>query len=101
MGAALSLLETIDKFGLLGVVSVMLGALTILVALAGIYAFFDVRRTAARVAGDEARKISKEVAEKAANSYLQAELPGMIAAYMELAKNAASAEDANSIARAQ
>ncbi|RWE99023.1 hypothetical protein [Mesorhizobium sp.] len=96
-----TILELVNQFGLMGIVSVMLATLTILVALAGIYAFFDVRRAARRVAREEAEKIAKEVAETRANTYLQAELPGMIAAYAEFAKNAATAEDANNIAKAQ
>lgn len=100
-GGAVSLLETVDKFGLLGIVSVTLAVLTILVALVGIYAFFDVRRVSSRIAREEAEKIAKDVAETSANQYLQKELPGMIAAYIELAKNAATAEEADEIAKAQ
>ncbi|WP_143019578.1 hypothetical protein [Mesorhizobium qingshengii] len=97
----MSILELVNQFGLMGIVSVMLATLTILVALVGIYAFFDVRRVATRTAKDEAEKIAKEVAERQANTYLQAELPGMIAAYMELVKNAATPEEADEIAQAQ
>lgn len=97
----MSLLETVDKFGLLGVIAVSLAALTILLALAGIYAFFDVRRAASRIAIEEAERIAKDVAEATANHYLQKEEPGMIAAYMELAKNAATPDEADEIAKAQ
>ncbi|MER8809382.1 hypothetical protein NKI12_03330 [Mesorhizobium australicum] len=97
----MSILELVNQFGLMGIVSVMLATLTILVALVGIYAFFDVRRAASRIAKEEAEKIAKDVAETSANHYLQKELPGMIAAYMELAKNAATPEEADEIAKAQ
>ena len=96
-----TILELVNQFGLLGIVSVMLASLTILVALVGIYAFFDVRRAAKRTAKREAEIIARDVAETRANEYLQAELPGMIAAYAEFAKNAATAKDADEIAEAQ
>lgn len=96
-----TILELVNQFGLMGIVSVMLATLTVLVALVGIYAFFDVRRTAKRAAKAEATVIAREVAESRANDYLQAELPGMIAAYADFAKNAASAKDANDIAQVQ
>lgn len=96
-----SLLGLINQLGLIGIVSVMLGTLTIIIAIAGLYAFFDVRSAAKRAAIAQATTVAKEVAEVQANAYLQAELPAMITAYLELAKNGVSADEANKIAAAQ
>jgi hypothetical protein len=89
------------ELGRLDFVTALLAALTLLVALGGIFAFFDVRRVAKSTASAEAEKHAKEIAEAAAVKYLENELPRLISAYAELAQNAVRADQADAIAQAQ
>ena len=87
--------------GLLHLVSVLLAIVAIILAVAGVYAFFNFRGVARRQAREEARKIASEVAEKAAIGHLERELPKMVAEYHELVRNSAANEMADEIAKAQ
>ncbi|WP_316975924.1 hypothetical protein [Shumkonia mesophila] len=85
------------QLGRLDLVSVLLAIVAILLAIGGFVAFFNVRGIARRHAEEEAR----EVAEKAANDYLQREMPLIIKEYGELFENAGADKQADEIAEAQ
>jgi hypothetical protein len=89
------------ELGRLDFVTALLAALTLLVALGGIFAFFDVRRAAKRTAIEVAERHAKTVAEATAVGYLESELPRLISEYTELARNTVQADDADAIAQAQ
>ena len=94
-------LATAASLGRLDEVVTILAAIAILLAIGGVFAFFDVRRVARIQAREVAKEEGRKVAEAAAVSYLESELPKLISEYQELAKNAVAAADADAIAKAQ
>jgi hypothetical protein len=72
--------ECAAQTGRLDLVSILLACIGILMALGGIYGFFNVRSKAS----DIAETIAKSVAEEAANNYLQEQLPNILEAYEDL-----------------
>ena len=62
---------------------------------------FESLWVAKKQATEEARRISSEAAEKVAIQKLNAELPKIIAEYLDLVKDSVSADDADAIAKAQ
>lgn len=98
---ASDVMEVAHELGRLDFVTAILAALTLLVALGGIFAFFDVRRVAKATARAESETHARQVAEATAVNYLERELPRLISAYDELAQNAVRAEQADDIAQAQ
>lgn len=87
--------EYAAKIGLFEITAILLGCVAILLALGGLVAFFNLRLLAKKSAQSEAKQVAQEVAEKSANTYLQTEIPALIAVYIELAQNAATDEQAN------
>ena len=87
--------------GLFELATVMLACVAILLAVAGVVAFFNFRHVARAQARTEAEKVAREVAEGEAVAYLQAEMPALLREYMELARNAGSDTMADEIALAQ
>lgn len=85
------------QLGRLDLVSVLLAAIAVLLALAGIYAFFSVKNSARIVA----RETAEEIAEKAANLYLQEKLPEIIDSYKDFIKGGVNQQIADRIAEAQ
>ncbi|MCF1505640.1 hypothetical protein L0F51_17950 [Afifella sp. H1R] len=94
-----SIIRLANDFGLFGIVSVLLGLVGILLALSGIVAYIDVKRTARKTAEEVATRIARDVAEREAVAYLQAEMPAIMDAYLELARDAV--DDPDAIAAAQ
>lgn len=88
------------EVGLLDLVSVLLAIVAILLAIGGVFAFFNFRSLARKQATEEANRISAEVAERVAIERLEKELPKMADEYRELVKNSVDSEAANEIARA-
>lgn len=99
--AADDALVVAHETGRLDLITVLLAAITVLLALGAIYAFFDVRRASKRVARQVANSVGARAAEAVATTYMERELPRLIAQYQELARNAVNAEQANAIAEAQ
>lgn len=100
-GAVCDAVGCASQLGRLDLVSVLLAILGLLLALAGVVAFFDLRKAAKDRATEVARVEAERAAEGAAVRYLEAELPRLVEEYMELAANAATDEAANQIALAQ
>ena len=86
---------------MLDLVSILLAIVAILLAIGGVYAFFNFRSVARKQAKEEARKIAAMVAEKSAIEKLEAELPKMVEEYFEIVKNSVDSDMANEIARTQ
>jgi hypothetical protein len=86
---------------LFGIATAVLGAVAILLAIAGVLAYLDLRARSAKIAEGEARKVAGQIAERAAVDYLQEEIPALMNAYHELAQNAVSNEQADEIAESQ
>jgi hypothetical protein len=87
--------------GRLDFLTATLAVLAAMVGIFGIYAFFDVRRVAARVAKLEAETVAAAIAEPTAVKYMERELPKLMDAYMELIRNSVADDAANAIAEAQ
>ena len=87
--------------GRLDLATALLAAIAVLLALGGLFAFLEVRRSARAAAVVVAKQEAETLAEAAAVAYLERELPRLIQAYEELARNAARDEDADAIAEAQ
>jgi len=87
--------------GRLDFITALLAAITILLVLVGVVAFFDVRRTARRISKQVAEMEARAIAEKTAVAYLERELPKLMSEYYELARNAVGGVEANEIAQAQ
>lgn len=79
--------------------SVLLAVLTLVVALAGIFAFLGLRRTAKKEARRVATQIAEVRAEAAANLYLQSELPELMRIYMTFGPDSVSFEQGSSAAK--
>lgn len=75
------------QLGRLDFVSALLAGVALVVAVGGVVAFFNFRSLARRQAEDEARRIAAEIAEVAANKYIQGELPRLLEEYRALAAN--------------
>lgn len=99
--AASDALVVAHEMGRLDLVTLLMAAITVMLALGAIYAFFDVRQTAKRVAREVANAVGARAAEAAATSYMERELPRLISQYQELARNAVNPDEANAIAGAQ
>lgn len=87
--------------GLLELIAVLLAIVTILIAIAAIYFFFNLNRTAKTTAEKEARRICPEVAEHVANRYIQEQLPAILEEYKELGWGSVGNTNADDIAGAQ
>jgi hypothetical protein len=85
---------------LMALAAVALTGIAILLALGGVIAYIRVHDTARKVAAREARETATGLAEQAANNYLQAEIPAIIAAYGELSQSV-SDEAADRVAAEQ
>lgn len=85
---------------LMALAAVALTGIAILLALGGVIAYIRIRYSAGKIAAQEARDTAGALAEKAANDYLQAEIPAIIAAYGELSQ-AVPDETADDVARQQ
>lgn len=83
---------------LLAISSVLLGAVGLLLAIGGVFAFLNLRGIARREARAVAERTAQGVSEAAAVRYLESELPNIVREYRELAGNAATYEDADDIA---
>ncbi|MCO5092638.1 hypothetical protein [Bosea sp. (in: a-proteobacteria)] len=79
--------------------SVLLATLTLVVALAGIFAFLGLRRTAKKEAQRVAAEIAEARAETAANLYLQSELPELMRIYMTFGPESANIDRGDSVAK--
>lgn len=86
---------------LMSLAAVALTALVILLAIAGVIAYVRVKYHARKTATKVAQKTAQEVAERAANIYLQTEMPAIMAAYDALGQDAVSDEEANRTAESQ
>lgn len=91
-------LSASDIIPLFAAASLLLACVAIILALGGVFAFLNVRSTSKRTAEKVARKTAEIVSERAAISYLQAQLPELTEEYRELARNSANAELAEGIA---
>lgn len=96
-----SIVTYADQFGLFSISSVLLGCVGVVLAVGGIFAFLNLRSIARETAKAEAGRIAGTVAERAANDYIQAELPAILAAYANINRDAPSDEDADRVAAAQ
>jgi hypothetical protein len=90
-----------SQLGRLDLISALLAAIAILLALGGIYAFVNIRSSARQVAREAAEAESRQLAEAAAVAYLERELPRLVASYRELARNAVADGEANAVAETQ
>ena len=88
------------QLGRLDFASLLLGAVAILIALAAVFAFLNVRGLAKAQATEVAERVGREVAENAANKYLQAELFDILASNLELLRTG-GATSAGGAAEAQ
>ncbi|MDE0060542.1 MAG: hypothetical protein OXI22_15490 [Defluviicoccus sp.] len=93
--------QVAGEIGFLDFASLLLAIVAILLALAGVVAFFNFRSLARKQATEEARKIAAEIAERIAVEKLEAELPNMLQEYSDLVKNSLNAEEADRVASAQ
>lgn len=100
-GAAESAVEFAAQTGRLDLVSVLLAIVAILLGLGGFVAFFSIRGLAKSTAHETATATAEAIAEKAAISHLEAELPKIVKEYFELVQNSVTAEQARAIAEAQ
>lgn len=87
--------------GLLEVVSILLAVLGILMALAAVWAFFNVRATARTAAMAAAKEAAEEIAERCTNEYLQLNIRIILTEYAGLGLESANDEQADEIAQAQ
>lgn len=85
---------------LMALAAVLLTCVAILLALGGIVAYIRVKDAARKAATVEARQTATRLAEAAANTYLQTEIPAIIAAYGELSQSV-SDTDADTVASEQ
>lgn len=69
----------------------LLAAITIILVIAGVFAFINVRRNAAEEARRVAREVATRITEQHANEYMQQHLPEIAAAYSELMAGAEGA----------
>lgn len=83
---------------LMALAAVLLSALGILLVMSGVIAYIRVKSSAKKIAREVAQKTAREVAEYEVNLYLQSEMPAIMSAYMELARNSASYEEGDRIA---
>ena len=91
-----------SQLGRLDLVSLLLAVIGLILVIGGVFAFLNLRSVAKKVACEEARERAKEFAEKAANEYLQAELPDLLKEYSHLfGGNNISDDTADDIANAQ
>lgn len=81
--------------------AVALTCVVVLLALSGLVAYIRVKATAKAIAAAEARATACEIAERAANEYLQAEIPAIIEAYGALGQNSVKDELADEVAENQ
>lgn len=88
------------QLGRLDFASSLLGAVAILIALAAVFAFINVREIAKRRATEVAERVSREIAENAANRYLQEELPNILSSNLEFFRGVGD-QSADGIAEAQ
>lgn len=79
--------------GRLDFLSAVLACLAIILVVAGIFAFLNLRALARSAAREESQK----TAERAAVEYLQKELPTIVKEYRKLAENAVTAEQADQL----
>jgi len=90
------------QLGRLDLVSTLLAAIGLVIVVAGIFAFINLRAIAKRVAIAEARDTSQEVAERVTNEYLQEELVNILKEYKDFFSSSDIASDeADNIAGAQ
>ena len=90
------------QLGRLDLVSALIAIIGIALVVGGLFAYFDIRATAKRIARDEARSLAQELVERRANEYLQAELPGLLEEYSYLFGSGSTSDDeADEIAEAQ
>lgn len=101
MAAECDAVALASQLGRLDLVSLLLAVLGLLLALGGIVAFLNLRGIARTVAREEAKTQISATVEEQAIAYMQAELPSLVEAYIELARNAATDEKADAIAKAQ
>ena len=90
--------------GRLDFLTSVLAVLAILLGLGAFPVYHFVQRKAEKIAKEAADKVLKDTAlkiEQEAISRIEAMLPTLVREYQELAKNAAGAEMADAIARAQ
>jgi|GEM_PF-6752179 len=81
--------------------SLLLAAIGILVAISTFVSYLAIKNKAAKLAKEEANKVAGELAEKAANAYLQDKIPDIISAYLELAKEYVASGEAQKAAEMQ
>lgn len=86
---------------LMALASALLTTLGILIAISGVIAYIRIRSSARAIAAEEARSTAESIAEKAANDYLQAEIPAIIAAYSALGQSSVTDDIADEIAENQ
>lgn len=86
---------------MMALAAVLLTAVAVLLAVSGLIAYIRVRWSARSIATEEARKTAEAIAEKAANDYLQAELPAIVSAYAAFSKGAVADVAADQIAGSQ
>lgn len=90
------------QLGRLDFISALLAIIGFAMILGGIFTFFHYRNLAKKEAIREARIHAKEVAEEAANRYLQSELPNLLEEYANIFGFGTTTDDqANTIAEAQ
>ena len=90
------------QLGRLDFVSLLLAAISLILVLGGLFAFFNFRSIAKARATKEATRVAEEVAERIANEYLQKELPDVMKAYREMmGSNGVSDDLADQMADAQ
>lgn len=82
---------------LLTFVSIVLGSVAIILAMGGVLTFFHFRAVSKKRAEEVARETAEKIAEKAANDYIQANLPEILAEYKDFSSNSISDNDADRI----
>ena len=101
---ATSVVDFAAQTGRLDFLTAVLAVLALLIGLSAVPVFFYLKMRAEAVAREEAAKALEGAAERveaAAISKLEAMLPTLVREYTELARNAATEEEANDIALAQ
>ena len=95
------MLDVATQTGRLDFISAILAVLTLILPLAGLYAFFDLRRLARQRAREVATAIAEEIAERVANDYLQREFQQILSIYGEVARDGANTAVADRISEVE
>lgn len=87
--------------GMLEIASMLLGLVSIILVVAGVFAFMNLRGYAQNAAREATKEAVESIAERVANEYIQRELPKIIHEYREFGYGVPGDDEADDIAQAQ